>query len=164
MLMVCEICVSKEVLVKFINVMIMGIFNVGKLILINIFVECIIVKIGNEFVVIKSQQCINLGSGIVLFDILGVLWLKLENFNFIYCLVVFGVVKNIVMEFDDVGFYVVDYLIKVYLDFMQECFKLDEILLIEFEFLEVVVKKCGVIMSGGWVNLYKICEIFLIEL
>lgn len=34
--------------------MIMGIFNVGKLMLINILVDCIIVKIGNEFVVIKS--------------------------------------------------------------------------------------------------------------
>lgn len=33
--------------------MIMGILNVGKLIFINILVGCIVVKIGNEFVVIK---------------------------------------------------------------------------------------------------------------
>lgn len=93
----------------------------------------------------KSQQCINLGSGIILFDILGVLWFKFENLYLIYWLVLLGVVKNIVMEYDDVGFFVVDYFIKVYLEVMKECYKLDELLDIEIEFLEVVVKMCGVI-------------------
>lgn len=69
-----------------------------------------------------------------------------------------------VMEYDDVGFFVVDYLIKVYLEVMKFIYKLDDLLDIEFVFLEVVVWKCGVIMVGGWVNLYKICEVLFNEL
>ena len=68
------------------------------------------------------------------------------------------------MEFDDVGFYAADYLIKAYPDLMQDRFKLDEIPPTELEFLEAAAKKRGAIMSGGRVNLHKICEILLTEL
>ncbi len=144
--------------------MITGIPNVGKSTLINILAERIIAKTGNEPAVTKSQQRINLGSGIVLFDTPGVLWPKLENPNSIYRLAASGAVKNTAMEFDDVGFYAADYLIKAYPDLMQERFKLDEIPPTELEFLEAAAKKRGAIMSGGRVNLHKICEILLTEL
>ena len=127
MSMVREICASKEASAKSINAMITGIPNVGKSTLINILAERIIAKTGNEPAVTKSQQRINLGSGIVLFDTPGVLWPKLENPNSIYRLAASGAVKNTAMEFDDVGFYAADYLIKAYPDLMQERFKLDEI-------------------------------------
>ena len=65
MSMVREICASKEASAKSINAMITGIPNVGKSTLINILAERIIAKTGNEPAVTKSQQRINLGSGIV---------------------------------------------------------------------------------------------------
>lgn len=164
MSMVREICASKEASAKSINAMITGIPNVGKSTLINILAERIIAKTGNEPAVTKSQQRINLGSGIVLFDTPGVLWPKLENPNSIYRLAASGAVKNTAMEFDDVGFYAADYLIKAYPDLMQERFKLDEIPPTELEFLEAAAKKRSAIMSGGRVNLHKICEILLTEL
>ncbi|TPV60777.1 ribosome biogenesis GTPase YlqF [Aestuariibacter sp. GS-14] len=164
MSMVREICASKEASAKSINAMITGIPNVGKSTLINILAERVIAKTGNEPAVTKSQQRINLGSGIVLFDTPGVLWPKLENPNSIYRLAASGAVKNTAMEFDDVGFYAADYLIKAYPGLMQERFKLDEIPPTEMEFLEAAAKKRGAIMSGGKVNLHKICEILLTEL
>lgn len=164
MSMVREICASKEASAKSINAMITGIPNVGKSTLINILAERIIAKTGNEPAVTKSQQRINLGSGIVLFDTPGVLWPKLENPNSIYRLAASGAVKNTAMEFDDVGFYAADYLIKAYPELMQERFKLDELPPTELEFLEAAAKKRGAIMSGGRVNLHKICEILLTEL
>ncbi|MFS1703338.1 ribosome biogenesis GTPase YlqF [Alteromonas sp. AMM-1] len=164
MSMVREICASKEASAKSINAMITGIPNVGKSTLINILAERVIAKTGNEPAVTKSQQRINLGSGIVLFDTPGVLWPKLENPNSIYRLAASGAVKNTAMEFDDVGFYAADYLIKAYPGLMQERFKLDEIPPTELEFLEAAAKKRGAIMSGGKVNLHKICEILLTEL
>ena len=68
------------------------------------------------------------------------------------------------MEFDDVGFYAADYLIKAYPDLMKERYKLEELPDTEIEFLEAAAKKRGAIMAGGRVNLHKICEVLLTEL
>lgn len=157
-------CAQKNASVKSINAMISGIPNVGKSTLINILADRIIAKTGNEPAVTKSQQRINLGSGIVLFDTPGVLWPKPENPNSIYRLASSGAVKNTAMEFDDVGFYAADYLIKAYPDVMKERYKLDDLPETEIEFLEAAAKKRGAIMAGGRVNLHKICEVLLTEL
>ncbi|AYA64846.1 ribosome biogenesis GTPase YlqF [Alteromonas sp. RKMC-009] len=149
---------------KAIHAMITGIPNVGKSTLINILADRVIAKTGNEPAVTKTQQRINLGSGIILFDTPGVLWPKQENPNSIYRLAASGAVKNTAMEFDDVGFYAADYLIKAYPDVLKDRFKLDEIAETEIEFLEDAARKRGAIMTGGRVNLHKICEILLTEL
>ncbi|MCW8109111.1 ribosome biogenesis GTPase YlqF [Alteromonas ponticola] len=159
-----QICAQKDASAKHIHAMITGIPNVGKSTLINILAERTIAKTGNEPAVTKSQQRINLGSGIVLFDTPGVLWPKLENPHSIYRLASSGAVKNTAMEYDDVGFFAADYLIKAYPSRMQERYKLDELPASEIEFLESAARKRGAIMAGGRVNLHKICEVLLNEL
>jgi len=114
--------------------------------------------------VTKNLQRINLGSGIVLYDTPGVLWPKLENPNTGYRLAASGAVKDTAMEYDDVGFYAADYLIKAYPELLKARYKLDEIPDTEIEFLEMAAKKRGAIMSGGRVNMHKICELMVIEL
>uniref|UniRef100_UPI003564A608 ribosome biogenesis GTPase YlqF n=1 Tax=Alteromonas stellipolaris TaxID=233316 RepID=UPI003564A608 len=158
------ICAHKDVQHKVIKAMITGIPNVGKSTLINILADRIIAKTGNEPAVTKSQQRINLGDGIVLFDTPGVLWPKLENPNSIYRLASSGAVKNTAMEYDDVGFYAADYLIKAYPEVLKKNYKLEDIPDTEIEFLEAAAKKRGAIMTGGRVNLHKICEVLLNEL
>ncbi len=164
MQLVKSICSYKEGQPKAIKAMITGIPNVGKSTLINILAERIIAKTGNEPAVTKSQQRINLGSGIILFDTPGVLWPKLENPHSIYRLASSGAVKNTAMEYDDVGFFAADYLIKAYPEVMKERYKLDELPDTEIEFLEAAAKTRGAIQAGGRVNLHKICEILLKEL
>ncbi|OFC69397.1 ribosome biogenesis GTPase YlqF [Alteromonas confluentis] len=149
---------------KAIHAMITGIPNVGKSTLINILADRTIAKTGNEPAVTKMQQRINLGNGIILFDTPGVLWPKQENPNSIYRLAASGAVKNTAMEFDDVGFYAADYLIKAYPEEMKARFKLNELPDTEIEFLEAAARTRGAIMAGGRVNLHKICEILLTEL
>lgn len=150
--------------VKSVNAMITGIPNVGKSTLINILADRVIAKTGNEPAVTKSQQRINLGSGIVLYDTPGVLWPKLENPHSIYRLAASGAVKNTAMEYDDVGFFAADYLIKAYPALMKARYKLDELPDTELEFLEAAAKRRGAIMRGGRVNLHKICEVLINEL
>jgi len=157
-------CAQKEQSVKTINAIIMGIPNVGKSTLINILAERTIAKTGNEPAVTKSQQRINLGSGIVLYDTPGVLWPKLENPNTGYRLAASGAVKDTAMEYDDVGFFAADYLIKAYPEQMKERFKLDCYAQTELEFLELAAAKRGAKMAGGRVNLHKICELLINEL
>ena len=157
-------CPQKDASIKNITAMIIGIPNVGKSTLINILAERVIAKTGNEPAVTKNLQRINLGSGIVLYDTPGVLWPKLENPNTGYRLAASGAVKDTAMEYDDVGFYAADYLIKAYPELLKARYKLDEIPDTEIEFLEMAAKKRGAIMSGGRVNMHKICELMVIEL
>ncbi|MEM7266499.1 MAG: ribosome biogenesis GTPase YlqF, partial [Pseudomonadota bacterium] len=89
---------------------------------------------------------------------------KLENPHSIYRLASSGAVKNTAMEYDDVGFFAADYLIKAYPEVMKERYKLDELPDTEIEFLEAAAKTRGAIQAGGRVNLHKICEILLKEL
>lgn len=157
-------CSQKDASIKTINAMIIGIPNVGKSTLINILADRVIAKTGNEPAVTKSQQRIKLDGGIALLDTPGVLWPKLENPNTGYRLAASGAVKNTAMEFDDVGFYTANFLIKAYPELMKARFKLDHLPDTEIEFLELAATKRGALMAGGRVNLHKICEVLINEL
>lgn len=156
-------CAQKDASIKTINAMIIGIPNVGKSTLINILADRVIAKTGNEPAVTKSQQRINLGSGIVLLDTPGVLWPKLENPNTGYRLGISGAVKDTALEYDDIGFFAADYLIKAYPELMKARYKLEELPDTELEFLEQAAAKRGALMAGGRVNLHKICELLIAE-
>jgi ribosome biogenesis GTPase A len=155
---------EKDASVKAIHTMIVGIPNVGKSTLINILADRVIAKTGNEAAVTKTQQRISLGNGITLFDTPGILWPKLENPNSGYRLASTGAIKDTAMEYDDVGFFAADYLIKAYPEFLKARFELDNIPDTEIEFLELAASRRGALMTGGRVNFHKICEVLINEL
>jgi len=155
---------EKDASVKAIHTMIVGIPNVGKSTLINILADRVIAKTGNEAAVTKTQQRISLGNGITLFDTPGILWPKLENPNSGYRLASTGAIKDTAMEYDDVGFFAADYLIKVYPELLKARFELENIPDTEIEFLELAAARRGALMTGGRVNLHKICEVLINEL
>jgi len=155
---------EKDASVKAIHTMIVGIPNVGKSTLINILADRVIAKTGNEAAVTKTQQRISLGNGITLFDTPGILWPKLENPNSGYRLASTGAIKDTAMEYDDVGFFAADYLIKAYPELLKARFDLENIPNTEIEFLELAAARRGALMTGGRVNLHKICEVFINEL
>ena len=153
----------KDAGIKTINTMIVGIPNVGKSTLINILADRIIAKTGNEPAVTKAQQRINLGSGIVLFDTPGILWPKVENPNSSYRLATTGAIKDTAMEYDDVGFFAADYLIKAYPELLKIRYKLESIPDTELEFLDMAAASRGALTAGGRVNMHKICELLVNE-
>ncbi|MDT0594366.1 ribosome biogenesis GTPase YlqF [Glaciecola petra] len=150
--------------VKVINAMIAGIPNVGKSTLINVLAQRVIAKTGNEPAVTKSQQKINLEGGITLFDTPGILWPKVENEHSSYRLAVTGAIKDTIVEYEDIGFYAADYLIKTYPVLLKNRFGLDNIPDTEIAFLEQAATRRGALRSGGRVNLHKICEVLINEL
>lgn len=150
--------------VKVINAMIAGIPNVGKSTLINILAQRIIAKTGNEPAVTKSQQRINLEGGVTLFDTPGILWPKVENEHSSYRLAVTGAIKDTIVEYEDIGFYAADYLIKAYPDLLRSRFGLEDIPDTEIAFLELAAARRGALRTGGRVNLHKICEVLINEL
>ncbi|MDX1504921.1 MAG: ribosome biogenesis GTPase YlqF [Spongiibacter sp.] len=147
-----------------IDTMIVGIPNVGKSTLINILAGRIIAKTGNEPAVTKSQQRIKIGDGIALLDTPGILWPKIENPNSAYRLAVTGAIKNTAMEFDDVGFYAAEYLIKAYPELLKVRYKLEDIPNTDLAFLEAAALSRGALGAKGRVNLHKICELLINEL
>lgn len=159
-----KILPEKDASVKTIHTMIVGIPNVGKSTLINILAGRTIAKTGNEPAVTKSQQRINLGNGILLLDTPGILWPKVENPKSSYRLAATGAIKDTAMEYDDVGFFVTDYLIKAYPQRLQERFQLEHIPDTELEFLELAAARRGALTAGGRFNLHKICEVLINEL
>jgi len=154
---------EKDASVKTINTMIVGIPNVGKSTLINVLADRTIAKTGNEPAVTKSQQRINLGSGIMLLDTPGILWPKVENPKSSYRLAVTGAIKDTAMEYDDVGFFAADYLIKAYPELLKQRFDLAAVPATELEFLELAAARRGALTGGGRVNLHKICEVLINE-
>ncbi len=155
---------EKDAGVKTINTMIVGIPNVGKSTLINTLADRVIAQTGNVPAVTKSQQRINLGSGIVLFDTPGILWPKIENANSSYRLAASGAIKDTAMDYEDVGFFAADYLIGAYPELMKERYGIDDVPSTEIEFLELIASKRGALRAGGRVNLHKICEVLINEL
>ena len=146
-----------------IHAMVVGIPNVGKSTLINILAGRTIAKTGNEPAVTKSQQRIDLGSGVILFDTPGILWPKVENPASSYRLAVTGAIRDTAMEYDDVGHFAAEFLLRQYPDLLVERFKLDSLPRDEEAFLQAAALKRGAVSSGGKFNRHKISELLVKE-
>jgi ribosome biogenesis GTPase A len=158
-----EMASKKNVSYKAINVMIVGIPNVGKSTIINTLAGKNIAKVGNEPAVTKAQQKINLQHRVILHDTPGILWPKIENPHSGYRLGISGAIKNTAIEIDDIGFYAAEYLLKYYPQQLMERYQLNETPKTAMDFLNLMGAKRGTKQSGGRVNLYKACEILLHE-
>ena len=147
-----------------INIMILGIPNVGKSTLINTLAGRTIAKTGNEPAITKGQQRINLRNGIMLWDTPGMLWPKIESPYSGYRLAATGAIKDTAMSYDDVAAFTVEYLLKHYPEPLQERFQLSTLPETDTEFLEAAGKKRGCLGSGGHVDFEKISTIVLNEM
>jgi ribosome biogenesis GTPase A len=150
--------------VKSLNVLIVGIPNVGKSSLINILAERSIAKTGNEPAVTKRQQRIQIADNIVLSDTPGVLWSKVENENSGYRLAVTGAIKDTAMEYDDVAMFAGAYLLSTYPDRLMDRYQLENQPESELELLQAIGRKRGCLGPRGRVDLNKVGKILLSEL
>lgn len=144
-----------------ITCLITGIPNVGKSTLINALAGRTIAKTGNEPAVTQTQQRIDLGNNIILFDTPGLLWPKVENEDSGYRLAVTGAIKDTAIEYDDIAYYAAEYFLKGHLNALMERYSLDEPPRDETALLEAIGKKRGALVSGGRINLNKTSAIFI---
>ena len=149
---------------KPVNAMIVGIPNVGKSTIINTLAGRSIARTGNEPAVTKAQQRIEIDQSVVLHDTPGILWPRIDNPNSSYRLATTGAIKDTAMEYDDVCFFLVEYLLQAYPQLLRERFDLADLPESEIEFLEAAAARRGALGKGGRVNLHKICELVIHEL
>ena len=154
---------GRNVAVKPIRVLIMGIPNVGKSTVINTLSGRSIAKVGNEPAVTKRQQHIILDNGVELMDTPGFLWPKIYNENSGYRLAISGAIKSTAMEFDDVALYAAGYLLSSYPDMLKKRYKIEELPADDIGVLESIGRKRGCIQTGGVINLHKVSELVLNE-
>ena len=148
---------------KLINALIMGIPNVGKSTLINILASRTIAKTGNEPAVTKMQQRIDLGNGIILFDMPGLLWGNVENRNSGYRLATTGAIRDTAIDHDDIAYFAADVLLRQYPDLIKARFQLETLPEKEEELLKIIGTQRGCLRSGGRVEMDKAAKIFLAE-
>ncbi|MCB1583421.1 MAG: ribosome biogenesis GTPase YlqF [Xanthomonadales bacterium] len=149
---------------KPIQVMIMGIPNVGKSTLINIMAERSIAKTGNEAAVTKRQQRIKLPGNVILHDTPGVLWPRFDNQNSAFRLAVTGAIKDHVVEAEDKAFFAAEYLIAAYPQLLKDRYELAEIPQEPYDLLVAIGQRRGALQTGGRVDLTRISNLFLNEL
>jgi len=144
-----------------ITCLITGIPNVGKSTLINTLADRTIAKTGNEPAVTQTQQRIDLGNNIILFDTPGLLWPKVENLDSGYRLAITGAIKDTAIDYDDIAYYAAEYFLKNHPERLIERYSLEERPRDETELLELIGRKRGALVSGGKVNLNKASAIFI---
>ncbi|MET1256437.1 ribosome biogenesis GTPase YlqF [Aliikangiella maris] len=151
-----------------VRAMIMGIPNVGKSTIINILSQKTIAKVGNEPAVTQRQQRIDLKEGVILFDTPGILWPKIDNTHSSYRLAISGAIKDTALDYEDVAFYAIEYLLKNYQSLLAEHFKLDEHELASYQSeswmaLELIGRLRGCLKAGGRIDMDKVCKILIHE-
>jgi ribosome biogenesis GTPase A len=155
---------SKNETGKQINVVIMGIPNVGKSTLLNTLVGKAKAKVGNEPAVTKGQQRIRLDEGLYLYDTPGMLWPKIINENSGYRLAITSAVKDTAFDHDDIACFAGEYLLAEYPERLQQRYKFDNTPQTEIELLEEIGRKRGCIRSGGHIDFHKASAILIHEI
>ena len=149
---------------KQINVVIMGITNVGKSTLLNTLVGKAKAKVGNEPAVTKGQQRIRLDDGLFLYDTPGMLWPKIINENSGYRLAITSAVKDTAFDHEDIAAFAGEYLLAQYPDRLKDRYQLQEIPETETELIEEIGKRRGCVKSGGRIDLHKASAILINEI
>lgn len=155
---------NKDETGKQINVVIMGIPNVGKSTLINTLVGKAKAKVGNEPAVTKGQQRIKLEEGLYLLDTPGMLWPKILNDNSGYRLAISGAIKDTAFEHDDIACFAAEYLLKNYPEQLVKRYQLKELPEQDVDLIEAIGKKRGCVKSGGIVDFHKASTILINEI
>lgn len=145
---------------KIYKVLISGIPNVGKSTFINALTKKKVTKTGNTPGITKQLQWIRIHPKIELLDSPGVLWPKFEDDIVALNLALTGAIKDKILPLDEVVFYGLEYLIKMYPEAIKERY---EITNLENALFQIATKR-GALLKGGLIDEDRVYHLFLTDL
>ncbi len=144
-----------------IRAMILGIPNVGKSTLINRLLSRKAAKTGNRPGVTQQQQWFVVRDKLQLLDTPGVLWPKFDDPEVGYRLAATGAIKDEVLDVAEVAVHALRMMHERYRPALLERYRIHEPPAEVWEWLELIGRQRGCLMSGGAVDLEKAAAVFL---
>ena len=149
---------------RVVRVMVLGIPNVGKSTFINKVAKRKTAKAEDRPGVTRSKQWVPVDSTLELLDTPGILWPKFEDVNVGMHLAFTGAIKDDVMDIEELGSFLMEYLGKHYADVIEERYKVtpldDEM---GYDLLTRAGRKRGFLMRGAEVDTERMSRVLLDE-
>jgi ribosome biogenesis GTPase A len=140
-----------------------GIPNVGKSTLMNALLKRRVAKVGDEPAVTKSQQTLDLGSGMTLTDTPGLMWPKIEHDADGFMLAASHAIgRNAVID-EEVAVNLGSILLARYPALVEARYGIDLGGLDGEGLLECIARRRGCVRKGGGLDLEKAANVFLTD-
>lgn len=154
---------EKNLNLKRVRAMIVGIPNVGKSTLINRIANRRSAKVGNRPGVTRQNQWIKTGKDFELLDTPGVLWPKFESEEIGLDLAFTGAIKDEIMDTETLAFKLIEKLNHIDKGIIETRYKIETEGLSTLEIMEAIGQKRGCLIRGGDFDYEKISNIVLDE-
>lgn len=154
---------EKNLDLKRVRAMIVGIPNVGKSTLINRIANRRSAKVGNRPGVTRQNQWIKTGKDFELLDTPGVLWPKFESEEIGLDLAFTGAIKDEIMDTETLAFKLIEKLNHIDKGVIETRYKIETEGLSTLEIMEAIGQKRGCLIRGGDFDYEKISNIVLDE-
>ena len=146
------------------RVMVVGIPNVGKSTLINQISGRKGAKAENRPGVTRGKQWVTVDSGLLLLDTPGILWPKFEDPQVGMMLAYTGAVKEGVIDVEELAYFLMELLHKFYPHTLADRYKVEAPEGTRgWELIEMAGRKRGYLVSGGEVNMERMCKVLIDE-
>jgi ribosome biogenesis GTPase A len=149
---------------RYLQVMVVGIPNVGKSTLINTLTGKKVARVGDKPAVTTCPQLIDLHNGILLSDTPGLLWPMLEDQDGACRLAASGAIGDNAFDTTAVALATLAYVSERYPALLLKRYKLAEMPATPTVTLEDIGRRRGCLVSGGEVDRHRAAELFLREL
>lgn len=141
--------------------LVVGIPNVGKSTLVNTLMGRKVAEVGDEPAVTKSLQRVILKSGMMLSDVPGLMWPKIEDEGASLRLALGGAIPETAIDFETIAIFACRCLGERYPDRLKARYKLEVLPTNPDELLVEIGKRRGALRAGGKVDIHKAADVLV---